>query len=267
LPFQPYSTDKVSWGFTGLVSYALDPLYPEDDVAFHINLGYHNYNDVGEVLSEIEGESISVQSPTQAFTYGFGLKLPTRQFDYGLEFYGNAYIQPPPVAAYSREDYFYITPSVTYRPQRWISFVFALDYRLTSDDETTDFAYVNQGPYKEGIPNYPSWRGNLGVQFVLLPTSVYQTSERDILMQRAQDRRELFEQIIRERRQTESAEEELNRIKEERRKAERELERLRKILEDQARRKQELEKLKETLPDTTKPPPTTPPPTNPPPVK
>ncbi len=82
-----------------------------------------------------------------------------------------------------------------------------------------------------GTPNYNTWRVNVGGKFVLLPTSVYRTNERDILMQKAESRRELFEQIIRERRETESAEEELERIREERRKAERELEPLRKILE------------------------------------
>ena len=58
-------------------------------------------------------------------------------------------------------------------------------------------------------------------------------------MQKAESRRELFEQIIKEQRETESAEAELERIKEERRKAERELERLRQILEGEARRQQQ----------------------------
>jgi chromosome segregation ATPase len=97
-----------------------------------------------------------------------------------------------------------------------------------------------------GIPNYSTWRINLGAKFTLLPTSVYHTSERDILMQKAESRRELFEQIIRERRETESAEEELERIRDERRKAEQELERLRKILEGEEGQS-ELEDIKKSL--------------------
>ena len=56
-------------------------------------------------------------------------------------------------------------------------------------------------------------------------------SERDLLMQKAQSRRELFEQIIREQDETESAEAELERIRAERIRAEKELERLRRVLE------------------------------------
>ncbi|MDZ7338169.1 MAG: hypothetical protein ONB30_06505 [candidate division KSB1 bacterium] len=262
LAFEPYSAGKFSWGFTGMMSYALDPLYPDDDVSLHLNLGYLNYNDVGEELTDWPKRigNLSVTSPTQEFLYGLGLKLPTREFDYGLEFYGNSFIQTPPASAYARENYLYICPSVVYKPARWASILFALDYRLTADKDETKYGvgYAPIGPFvDEKIPNYPTWRVNVGVKFVLLPTSVYRMTERDILLQKADTRRELFEQIIRERRQTETAEQELERIKEERRKAERELERLRKILEDQAKRREELQRLREELPETkkTEPPP------------
>ena len=86
------------------------------------------------------------------------------------------------------------------------------------------------------MPNYPTWRINMGLRVTLLPTTAYKVSEKDILMRKAQNRRELFEQIIKEQRETESAEEELERIKNERRKAERELERLRRILEGEAQK-------------------------------
>lgn len=262
LAFEPYSAGKFTWGFTGIMSYALDPLYPDEDVSLHLNLGYLNYNDVGQKLTDWPEHvgNLTVKSPTQEFLYGLGLKLPTREFDYGLEFYGNSFIQKPPVSAYGRENYLYICPSVVYKPARWVSFLCALDYRLTADLDDTKYgpSYAPIGPFKdENIPNYPTWRVKVGIKFVLLPTSLYRMTERDILLQKADTRRELFEQIIRERRQTETAEQELERIKEERRKAERELERLRKILEDQAKRREELQKLREQLPETqqTEPPP------------
>jgi len=53
----------------------------------------------------------------------------------------------------------------------------------------------------------------------------------DVLLQKAKNRRKLFEKIIQEQRVTESAEAELERIKAERVRAEKELERLRRILE------------------------------------
>ena len=255
LAFEPYSAPTFGWGFTGLLSYSLDPLYPEDEFNAHLNLGYFNHNDVGERLTQLptEEDSIFVKATTQEFLYGFGIRLPGRQVDYGLEFFGNAFLQAPPVTAYSRENYLYISPSITYRPNRWCTFVFSFDYRLTSDKDETEYELLTPGPFAgKDMPNYPTWKINAGIKLQLLPTSVYRVDERDILMQKAESRRELFEQIIRERRQTESAEEELERIKDERRKAERELERLRKILEDQARRRQELERLKDQLPEPKK---------------
>ncbi|MCH7755622.1 hypothetical protein IH970_10945 [candidate division KSB1 bacterium] len=60
---------------------------------------------------------------------------------------------------------------------------------------------------------------------------MYRPNQRDVLLQKAENRRELFEKIIREQRATESAEAELERIKAERVRAEKELARLRRILE------------------------------------
>ena len=234
LVFEPYSAPSLSWGFTGLMTYSQDPLYPEDNLNVHFNLGYFNYNDVGEKLSEdTELDTIKVKSMTQEFQYRMGIKIPSAEFDFSLELFGNAFLQKPPKeTAYSLENYIYLTPGVTYNAARWISLIFAADLRLSGDNDESLY-YFDQ---KVGeMPNYPSWRINLGLKLHLLPTSVYKVSEKDVLIQKAESRRELFEQIIREQRETESAEEELERIKNERRKAERELERLRRILEGESK--------------------------------
>jgi hypothetical protein len=242
--YHPYNAGSVGFGFTGLVSYALDPLYPEDALNIHANLGYFHHNDVGDELTrKIAGLQNEVLHPTQEGSYALGFMIPTQSFDYTMEMYGNFWLQQPPETAAGREVYSYFAASVVYKPYRWFDFIVSGEYRLTSDKEET------VGPLRSpsAIPNYNTWRVNVGAKFVLLPTSVYRTSERDVLMQRAQNRRELFEQIIRDRRETESAEEELERIREERRKAERELERLRRILEGQKESSENLESLRQNL--------------------
>lgn len=244
IKFEDYNTSTVSFGFTGLLSYALDPLYPEDALNMHFNLGYINHNDVGEVLSPYKGDQGSnVLHQSQQGIYGLGIILPTESFDYGLELYGNYWLQKPPAAAAGRESYMYMNASIKYKPYRWCNFILSGEYRMTSNKEET----IGPRAVPDNLPNYATWRINLGAQFTLLPTSVFRTSEREILMQRAENRRELFEQIIKERRETESAEEELERIREERRKAERELERLRKILEGQSTRSQDLDEMRKAL--------------------
>lgn len=238
LAFEPYSAGKVSFGFNTRFSYSNDPLYPDDGLNFHLNLGYWNHNDVGEQLTTVspQVDPVRVTSPTQELLYGAGVVIPTDKFDFSLEVYGNAFIQRPPATAYSREDVIYIAPKVRYRAYRWLALDMSFDIRVSSNKDMTDYSYLTTLP---GLPNYPGWRISLGTRWTLLPTTIYSTTERDILMRKAETRRELFEQIIREQRETEAAEEELERIKEERRKAERELERLRRILEGEAKRKQQ----------------------------
>lgn len=232
LPFEPYSAGTIEWGFTGMLTYSRDPLYPEDNLNIHANWGYVNHNDVGQKLSQ--SPAVSVSNMSQQFLYGIGMKIPSSEFDFSIELYGNKFLQQPPGAAYSLEDYIYLTPGINYRAYRWLTLSFATDLRLSPDKDESLIKFLSPD-----MPNYPSWRINLGMNIILLPTSVYRLSDKDILMRKAESRRELFEQIIKEQRETESAEEELERIKEERRKAERELERLRRILEGDLKKKNE----------------------------
>ncbi len=242
VPFESYSAGTIEWGFTGMLTYSRDPLYPEDNLNIHANFSYVNHNDVGQKLSQSIHDNISVTNMSQQFLYGIGMKIPNSEFDFSLELFGNKFLQKPPVTAYSLENYIYMTPGINFRAYRWLTLNFAVDLRLSPDKDETG--------YKNGsgqsllyelpdMPNYPSWRINLGMNIILLPSSVYKLSDKDILMRKAESRRELFEQIIKEQRETESAEEELERIKEERRKAERELERLRRILEGDTKKKKD----------------------------
>ena len=232
--FEPYSANSISWGFEGMATYSKDPLYPEDNMNIHFNLGYTNFNDVGEKLSSNDQvDTVSVRAMSQELRFGLGIEIPTSEFDFSVELFGNTFLQKPPKeTAFSRENYLYLTPGIKFRAYRWLSLNFSTDLRLSSNNDETEYVFDTK---IAGMPNYPSWRVNLGASMVLLPTKVYQSNEKDILIKKAESRRELFEQIIREQRETESAEQELERIKTERRKAERELERLRRILEGGSR--------------------------------
>jgi len=234
--FEPYSTATISWGFTTMFSYSKDPLYPEEKLSVDFNLGYINHNDVGEKLSGNPNDPFSVRMMTQQLLYGLGIKIPTPTFDFTMEMYGNSFIQGPPIqTAYSMENYLYLTPGINYRAARWLTLKVGADLRLSSDTDETTYQYV--GKYSDDLPNYVSWRLNFGFNILLFPISVHKVSDKDVLIRKAQNRRELFEQIISEQRETESAEEELERIKTERQKAEKELERLRRILEGDQKKK------------------------------
>lgn len=237
--FERYSPNRVGWGLTGLLSYSGDPLYPELATNIHVNLGYWNHNDVGADLTGANEESTIPDAMSQELLYGFGLQVPKDKVSFTAEVHGNFFVQRPPRVAYSRENYMYITPGISVQPLKWVSVNLGIDLRLLESKDETSYSQDNFG-IDRTLPNhqanYPGWRVNFGTTFNILPTSSYRMSEREILMQKADSRRELFEQIVREQRETESAEVELERIRGERVRAEKELERLRKILEDETQK-------------------------------
>ena len=237
LIFENYASDKLEFGATGILSYVRDPLYSDDAFNMHFNLGYWNHNDVGAKLTNLSPlvDTVRVTAMTQELRYGAAVVIPTERLDARLEIFGSKFIQPPPVTAYSRENVTYLSPGLAYKPYRWMSLACSVDLRVSADTDETLYG-ANSVSQIPGLPNYPDWRVNVGVKVTVLPRSLYKLSERDVLMRKAESRRELFEQIIKERRETESAEEELEAIKEERMKTERELARLRKLLKDEAKK-------------------------------
>lgn len=229
IAFEPYSAGTLEIGFSGLASYASDVLFPNESFNFDFNLGYTFHNDAGNVLTS--GDTSS--SASSQVTFGLGIRYPFDKWDVTAEVNGNFFVQEPAVTAFSRENYLYFTPGVSYRLANWLKLNFGADFRLSSDTEKTAGGSVPQG-----LPaSYPDWRAHTAFQIDLRSGSSYRQDERDILVKKAETRREVFEQIVREQKETEKAEQELARIKEERIKAEEELERLRQLLEGDGKKK------------------------------
>jgi len=242
--YEPYSAGTVEVGFTGLASYAGDLLFPTESFNGHLNLGYLFHNDAGNTLSYATGDTISNESISSELNFGLGIRYPFDKWDVSLELNGNMWIQKPAVTAYSRENYLYLTPGVSYKIYKWLHVDFGADFRLTSDNDETEYVYgISQLPQQ--LPSsYPDWRVHMAVKLAILPSSIYKDSERDLLVKKAETRREVFEQIVKEKRETEDAEKELERIKAERKKAEEELMRLRKLLEGDKTKKVDKKKKK-----------------------
>ena len=233
IPFEPYGAKRIGFGATGIVSYSKDPLYRAEELNLHFNLGYWNHNDVGVTLAN-NVDAAKPTSMSQEILYAMGVIIPKNKFEFSAELYGNFFLKAPPESAYSRENYLYISPAASYKLTRWMSLSLGADLRILNSSDKTLYAPAVAGiprTLASAQPNYAGWRLNFGTHFSLLPTKMYRPNHRDVLLQKAENRRELFEKIIREQRATESAEAELERIKAERVRAEKELERLRRILE------------------------------------
>ncbi|MCH8126694.1 hypothetical protein IIC38_12125 [candidate division KSB1 bacterium] len=239
--YEPYSAGSFEVGFTGLSSYASDVLFPNESLNAHFNLGFNLHNDSGSGLNKLLPDSLENKGTSSSLNFAVGVGQPYDKWNVSAEVHGSFFVQKPPVSAYSRESFVYFTPGVSYQLFDWVQLNVAADLLLTSGEDATDYNFVTK-PFSELPDSYPTWRINTGVKFNILSASYNQGSERDILVRKAETRRDVFEQIVREQRETEKAEKELTRIKEERLKAEQELERLRKLLEGDGSKKSDKKK-------------------------
>lgn len=258
LILEPYSSDRIEGGFATQVTYSPDLLIPESAFNLHINLGFWYHNDTGKYLvSGPPEDQIAVVNPTSKFLYGIGFAFPVEHFDLSLELTGQAFVNRPPVTAYGREDFIYLTPGIKYRPTRWISLLAGLDLRLFDFKDST--RYQAQGTalprINDELANYPFWRLRFGIQFnlrkpapQLQPTIEFSKvaasgnnnghlGKKEKLLKHLKEQ----EELAKARLQTESAEAELERIREERKRLEAIIARLRKIL-DYEQVKEEVEK-------------------------
>jgi len=238
IPFEPYSSGNLELGVTGLASYSKDLLIPEAGFNAHLNLGFWYHNDVGQNLSGNPNDNMKVTSPTTQMPWALAAVIPTHQFDFGLELFGSIFLNQPPPTAYGRENYTYLTPSVVYRVSNRLSFSGALDLRLSKDVDQSSSPYLHKLP--SSLPNYPLWRVRVGTK-IHLTRPEPRVIEKPLFTAKDNENSEpipesqqltIQEQLVKERRETEIAEEELSKIRENRKRMERMLEHLRQILQE-----------------------------------
>jgi len=221
IPFEPYSAGNVEFSILGLVSYSSNLLIPEDSFNAHVNIGYLDHNDA-------DAEFNTSNRSSREFIYGAGVVYPIARFDFSFEFYGNRYLSRPAESVYSRYNYVYVTPGITYHPYDWLSVLFGLDYRLTSarPSETAQTVSPN-------APVFPTWRVNFGARMNLISKiqeRFTKKEDKSLFEAKTQDNN-IYEQIATERKEVEEAERELESIREERKRMDDMLKRLRNILE------------------------------------
>lgn len=240
-PFELYAGGAFEFGIMGLFSYYIDPYFPERDISFHLNLGYYSHNDKGQTLfdevknpqGQVIQNSVDVSTSAAQLQYGVGFVFPTELFNINLEFWGGAFTSEPDSAIFSRENYMYFTPSITFKPIKTVSFDLGADIRVNKDENTTVIPAGFPGAgfnNKVGtsFPNYSSWKFNLGMNFVLRKENTnYSGKGVDV-----RKKINFYESMMQEKERTKSIEEELTRIRREREQAEKELEELRQLLEE-----------------------------------
>lgn len=238
--YEDYSAGSLEIMLSGLLSYYSNLTFPDAGWSLHANLGYLNHNDVGQALTGNKNDA-SPQNMSSELLLGIGALFPAGQFDFSAELNANTFLSRPPETAYSREYASYLTGGVYYKPSPWLTVQMGVDIRLISDKDLTEYSGSKNStlspPPTKDFPNYPSWRSELGFKIALLPRSRRTTDEEE-MRKKNRNRQTILEKMIGEQKDTQDAEEELNRIKNERQRVEQELERLRRLLEEEKKKKE-----------------------------
>jgi hypothetical protein len=236
--YENYSAGGFEVNLSGLMSYYSNVSFPKEGWSLHTNLGYLNHNDVGKKLTDNDDDPVP-KSMSSEILFNTGLFYPTGIFNFSLELCARHFLVRPPETAYSREFVSYLTLGVYYNPYRWMTFEISFDFQLFSGEDLSDYENSSLWSPPEDFPNYPTWRGMLGVKLAILPVSRY-TKDSEITI----DRRTILQKMMKEQQDTDNAQIELLRIRSERKRVEEELERLRKLLESE-KRKSEIEDKKD----------------------
>ena len=232
-PFTEYASGAVEYGFKSAFSYFMDPYLPDRSLNMHLNLGWWNHNEAGEVLYKYSnGNEITASKNSSELQYAFGLSYPTAMFDFSLEANGISYLTQPDEAVYSRENWLYLAPSVKYKPTSWFSFDLGIDIRVSGDDNTTS-GVPNKTNADLNLPNYAPWKVHMGLNLRILPLAASPQTAAEIERDEFQKRVDFFQKIVEDRAHSEDVQEELKQLIEEREEAEKELEELKRILEEE----------------------------------
>jgi len=241
--YEPYSAGTIEVGLKGIASYYSNPTFLDEGWSVHCNIGYLNHNDVGTKLTG-NPDDVRPGAMSAELLFGIGIRYPAGTFDFSSEINARYFITPPPETAYSREYVSYLTAGVYYMPYPWITFQMGIDIKLISEKDISQYVPdTSLDPPPEKFPNYPTWRGVLGVRMAILPFGLY-SSESARLRREAEDRRKILEKMLKEQKDTNSAESELQKIRASRKKLEEELERIRKLLEQEGSKKKGKKKKK-----------------------
>jgi hypothetical protein len=240
VPLEPYSSDRITVGLTGLFSILSEPLYPQAGVNIHANLGFKTHNDVGARLTEQSSDTILVSESTTEVIYGAAFSAPIRDFTVSAELYGRSFVDRPPITAFSREASLYLTSSLGYQANPWLYLKVGLDLRLLGGKDQTVYDPERGSPvavpWKEEL-NYPAWRLQLGTAIAFHSGKIgkkLSSQSRQGREVSEEEREQLYDEFSSERIETESAEEELERIRRERQRMQDLLDRLRTLMEKPA---------------------------------
>lgn len=235
LPLEPYAAGRASLGLTLLLSHLGDLDHPGAGRTLSANLGFYFHDDHGLVLTTAPEDTLTSTYNSSEFLFGCTMNQRWGRFDLFAELSGRAFMRRPAATAYTRENFVYLSPGLSYTLPSTVQVHFAADLRLTGDVDKTGYLHGSGERPWNALPNVPQWRITTGLTLPLIPfpdlhpgrarTPASEASQQEL-------EQELYRQFAAERKKTEESEQNLARIRAERERINKLLEGLRGMLEN-----------------------------------
>ncbi|HPR88765.1 MAG TPA: hypothetical protein PL181_12160 [bacterium] len=218
LPLEPYAAGRVALGLSLLVSRlgAIDQ--PGAGRSLNANLGFFFHDDHGLVLTTAAQDTLVAMHNSIEFVYGGAFTQRLGRLDLCAELQGRAFLRKPAATAYTRENFLYFSPGLSYTLPSTVQVHLAADLRLTGNVDETRYIGSSSQPWQT-LPNVPQWRITAGLTIPLIPfpdlhPGRAKNAPGDISQQELEQ--ELYRQLATERQKAEQSEQTLERIRAER---------------------------------------------------
>ncbi len=213
-PLRPYSGGHSEAGVSLLTSYFSKPDYVESGFAMHLNVQYWNHLDNGAYLGFKDEDSLRRVQPngnsladtavatsnSSSIRFALGGSYPIdisgRYLSVTADLYGQLFLQKPPVAAYSRQNYAYVALGVKYQMFEWMGVHLGGEFQVLKGTDKTvgNNNLLGIDDLTISKSDYPSWRIFSGLTFPLMPraeTPRSRVKEEVVLEQSVKRKREV----------------------------------------------------------------------------
>ncbi|NOY60251.1 MAG: transporter, partial [Calditrichaeota bacterium] len=235
---EPYNSGKLTLGIFALSSYSTSQNFPDLALNFHANLGLIDHNDHGVYWYNDGNSKILQRHNSREVIAAVGIVYPSTNFDFSAELLGNYFLSKPSATVFSRHNYLYFTPSVTFSPLYWLSFGVGLDLRLSPNRSSASPAIDSDLPAY--LPTYPTWRVNLKTNINLSARLQNRAAKKEVAKPVATvvtPQEDVSQKITKEKKHIEKAELELMQLIEKRKQMDEILSRLKKALTEEKEKK------------------------------
>lgn len=189
-PLRPYSGGKTEAGVALITSYFARPDFIESGFAMHLNVQYWNHLDNGTYIGFMDENALRNTAPTDfsnsladtavatsnsssiRFALGgsYPIDISGKYLNITGDVYGQYFLQKPPVAAYSRQNYAYVALGAKYQWFDWMGVHIGAEFQvLKGTDKTVGNDLLGIDDLTISKSDYPSWRIFSGVTFPLMP--------------------------------------------------------------------------------------------------